>query len=113
MDPVELLKLIKDWLKENADNNIAAMLGMQTSIETGSKGLLNRPLKEIVEMAPDTIRTEARLLLNKSHCMGKILDGKTIPHEVERCPSVQGIQKRWKYEQGSENYIYVPMRVIP
>jgi hypothetical protein len=113
MDKVELLNLIRGWLRQNAENNIAAILGMQTSIETRSKGLLNRPLKEIVEMDPNTIRREARLLLNKSHCMGKILDSRTIPIEVEKCPNEQGVQKRWKYEQGNENYIYVPMRVIP
>jgi hypothetical protein len=113
MDKVDLLNLIRGWLRENAENNIAFLLGMQTSIETSSKGLLNRPLKEIVEMDPNTIRSEARLLLNKSHCMGKILDGRTIPIEVEKCPNKQGVQKGWKYEQGNENYIYVPMRVIP
>ncbi|KHD06778.1 hypothetical protein PN36_20935 [Candidatus Thiomargarita nelsonii] len=113
MEPLDLLKMIRDWLKNNAENSIAFMMGMKTSIETGSKGLLNRPLKEIVNMDENSIRDEARLLLNKSHCMGQILKSRTIPMEVETCPSDRGIQKRWRYEQGSESYIYVPMRVIP
>lgn len=113
MEALALLTFIRDWLKEQAKNSIAAIMGMQTAIETSSKGLLNRPLKEIVEMDPNTIRSEARLLLNKSHCMGLILKSRTIPLETEKCPSQQGVQKRWEYEQGSENYIYVPMRVIP
>jgi len=113
LEPIELLKLIKAWLRENANNNIAFLMGMQSSIETRSKGLLNLPLVEIVKMKDDTIRSEARLLVKKSHCMGKILDGRTIPLEVDKCSSVKGKQKRWKSEQGNENYIYVPMRVIP
>jgi hypothetical protein len=113
MDPIQFAELIRGWLRENAQNNIAGMMGMQTSIETGSEGLLNRPIQEIVNMPDNTIRDEARLMLNKSHCLGKILDGRTIPLKVSDCPAHQGIQKRWKYEQGSENYIYVPMRVIP
>jgi len=64
-------------------------------------------------MEPNTIRDEAWLLLNKSHGMGQILNGRTIPMKVKDCSSYQGFQKRWKYEQGSENYIYVPMLVMP
>jgi len=86
---------------------------MQTSIETSSKGLLNRPIKEMVKMTDNAIRYEAQVLLNKSDCMVKILDSLTIPLEVSHCPSHQGIHKRWRYEPGNENYIYVPMRVIP
>jgi len=113
LELTELLALVKNWLQKNADNNIAFLMNMQTSIETSSTGLLNLPLKQIMEMDDDTIRDQARLLLEKSHCMKKILDGRTIPLKVSECPSNKGIQKRWQDEQGYENYIYVPMRVIP
>ena len=118
--PTELLKIIHKWVQKEQDHSIAAILGLDAVvIETGSKGLLNRPLKEIVGtdtirgMDDNEIRKDAGVLLHKSHCMDKILDSRTIPMKVKDCESEQGVQKRWKYEQGNENYIYVPMRVIP
>jgi len=118
-NPNRLIRIIRQWMEKEQDRSIAAILGMQAFIETNSKGLLNRPLKDILGtdkkkgMDNDEIHDEAHILLDKSHCMDKILDGRSIPLDVKNCKYDKGIDKRWKYEQGNENYIYVPMRVMP
>lgn len=82
---------------------------------TQPKGWAMELQSQIQRMLPNKILEERDQLALKLVCLKKILDGQTVPQNVNDCRIHRGQKKNWNYQPaGSSNtYIYFPIHLIP
>jgi len=113
----ELRRYARRWLNQRKvkDNSLAELINLQDSLPISSGGLFGMTPSEIQRLPVEQILKERDRLALKQTCLKKVLDGQTVPQDVNRCRVHQGQKKVWDYQPaGSSNtYIYLPLQLVP